>query len=64
MAKDIIEQVEPHIREILRICRALNVEGGELHELNSLVGRTSKLVSGQLFTSTLRLWQFKIILSS
>lgn len=64
MAKDIIEQVEPHIREILRICRALNVEGRELHELNALVGRTSKLVSVQLFTSTLRLWQFKITLSS
>jgi hypothetical protein len=64
MAKDIIEQVEPHIREILRICRAFNVEVRELHELNALVGRTSKLVSGKLFPSTLRLWQFKIILSS
>jgi hypothetical protein len=44
MAEDIIEQVEPHIREILRICRALNVEGRELHELNALVGQTSKLI--------------------
>jgi hypothetical protein len=44
MAKDIVEQVEPHIREILRICHALNVEGKELQELNALVGRTSKLI--------------------
>jgi hypothetical protein len=43
MAKDIIEQVEPHIREILRICLTLNVEGWELLELNALVRRTSKL---------------------
>ena len=45
MAKDIIEQVEPHIREILRICRALNVEGRELHKLNEFVGRTSMLIA-------------------
>jgi hypothetical protein len=44
MDEDIIEQVEPHIREILRICRTLNVEGRELHELNVLVGQTSKLI--------------------
>jgi hypothetical protein len=42
MAKDIIEQVEPHIREILRLCGVLDAEGGELHKLNELVGRTSK----------------------
>ncbi|KFZ19152.1 hypothetical protein V502_03807, partial [Pseudogymnoascus sp. VKM F-4520 (FW-2644)] len=47
MAEVIVEQVEPHIREILRICRALNVEGRELHELNALVGRTGKLISNQ-----------------
>jgi hypothetical protein len=64
MAEDIIEQVEPHIREILRICRAVNVEGRELHELNALVGRTSKLTSVHLCTSSLKLRQFKIILSN
>ncbi|KAN0101933.1 hypothetical protein V8E51_012443 [Hyaloscypha variabilis] len=40
MANDIIEQVEPHIREILRLCGVLDAEGGELHKLNELVGRT------------------------
>jgi hypothetical protein len=37
MAEDIIEQVEPHIREMSRICRALNVEGRALEgrELHS-----------------------------
>lgn len=44
MAEDIDGQVEPHIREILRICHALNVEGRELHELNALVGGTSELI--------------------
>jgi hypothetical protein len=44
MAEDIIKQVEPHIREILRICSAVNVKGRELHELNALVGRSSKLI--------------------
>jgi hypothetical protein len=44
MAKDIIEQVEPHIREILRNLSCVDVEGRELHELNELVGRTSKFV--------------------
>ena len=42
MAKDLVEQVEPHIREIIRICRVLDIEGGELHNLNELVGQTSK----------------------
>ena len=41
MAKDIIEQVETHIREILRLCGVLDSEGGELHKLNEFVGRTS-----------------------
>ena len=40
MAKDIIEQVEAYIREILRLCGVLDAEGGELHKLNELVGRT------------------------
>jgi ATP/maltotriose-dependent transcriptional regulator MalT len=44
MDEDILEQVEPHIREILRICSALSAEGRELHELNALVGRTGKLM--------------------
>lgn len=47
MARDIIEQVEPHVREILRICGVLDVEGRELHELNNLVGRTSKFIQLQ-----------------
>jgi len=48
MAKDIVEQVEPHICEIIRICCVLDVEGGELHKLNELVGRTSKCRRGCL----------------
>jgi hypothetical protein len=36
MAKDIIEQVETHIREILRLCGVLDADGGELHKLNDL----------------------------
>jgi hypothetical protein len=44
MANDIIKQVEPHIREILRLCGVLDAEGGELNKLNELVGRTSKFV--------------------
>jgi hypothetical protein len=47
MDGDIIDQVGPHIREILRICSAVDLEGRELHELNALVGRTSKLISIQ-----------------
>jgi hypothetical protein len=47
MREVIVEQVEPHIREILRICHALNVKGRELHELNALVRRTGKLISIQ-----------------
>lgn len=43
MAHNIIEQVEPYVREIICIYCMLNVEGKELHELNELVGRTSKL---------------------
>jgi hypothetical protein len=42
MANNIIEQAEPHIREIVRICRMLEAEGRELDELNELVGRTSE----------------------
>jgi hypothetical protein len=45
MDGDIIDQVEPHIREILRICSAVDLEGKELQELNALVGQRSKLVS-------------------
>jgi hypothetical protein len=44
MAKYIIEQVEPHIREILRLYGMLDAEGGELHKLNELVGRTNEFV--------------------
>jgi hypothetical protein len=44
MANDIIEQVEPHIREILRLCGVLDAEGRELHKLNELVRRTSKSI--------------------
>jgi len=42
MAKDIIKQTEPHIREIVRICRVLKAKGRGLDELNDLVGRMSK----------------------
>jgi hypothetical protein len=36
MADDIIEQIRPHVHEILRI--VLDVKGGTLRELNELVG--------------------------
>jgi hypothetical protein len=39
MADDIIEQITPHIYEILRI---VLVKGRSLRELNELVGKTSK----------------------
>ncbi|OBT41591.1 hypothetical protein VE00_07828 [Pseudogymnoascus sp. WSF 3629] len=52
MAEVIVEQVELYIREILRIYRALNVEGRELHELNALVRRTGKLISIQSLQSS------------
>jgi len=42
ITKNIIEQVEPHICEILRLCGVLNAEGGELHKLNEL--ETNKFV--------------------
>lgn len=42
MARDIVEQVELHICEIIRICRVLDIEGRELQKLNELVGRTSR----------------------
>jgi hypothetical protein len=48
MAKDLVEQVELHICEIIRICCVLDIEGGELHKLNDLVGRTSKYRQGRL----------------
>jgi hypothetical protein len=40
MADDIIEQITPHIYEVLRI---LLVKGRTLRELNELVGKTSKV---------------------
>ena len=52
MANDIIEQAEPHIREIVRICHLLEAEGRELDELNELVGRTRKF--GQPSTKGIR----------
>jgi hypothetical protein len=44
MDGDIIDQVGLNIREMLRICSAVDLEGRELQELNALVGRTSKLI--------------------
>jgi hypothetical protein len=62
MADDIIEQISPHIREILRIVR--DVRGRRLRELNELVGQTSKLESFIFLRMyTLRLSLFKIIMS-
>ena len=43
MVHNIVEQVKPYVREIIRICRVRDIKGRELHELNKLVGRTSKL---------------------
>ena len=48
MDRDIIDQVGPHLREILRICSAVDLEGTELQELNALVGRTGKFILIQL----------------
>lgn len=53
MDGDIIDQVEPHIREILRICSAVDLEGKELQELNALVEQRSKYINSTI-TSTLR----------
>jgi hypothetical protein len=43
MADDIIEQIRPHIQEVLRI--VLDNQGRTLRELNELVGQTSKIQS-------------------
>jgi hypothetical protein len=63
MAEDLIKQVEPHIREILRICSILKVEGKEVHELNALVGQTSKWILFDLYQYAEEAEQFKITLS-
>jgi hypothetical protein len=52
MADDIIEQIMPHIHEILRI---VLVKGRTLRELNELVGKTSKVELYSIVLSTLRL---------
>ena len=49
MADDIIEQIRPHIQEVLRI--VLDNQGRTLHELNELVGQTSKFQSQFFFNS-------------
>jgi hypothetical protein len=51
MADDIIEQITPHIHEILRI---VLVKGRTLRELNELVGKTSKVELYSIILSTLR----------
>jgi hypothetical protein len=52
MADDIIEQITPHIHEILRI---VLVKGRSLRELNELVEKTSKVELHFVAISTLRL---------
>lgn len=52
MGDDIIEQITPHIREILRI---VLVKGRTLRELNELVGKTSKVELQPATMPTLRL---------
>lgn len=52
MANDIVEQIRPHIHEILRI--VLDVKGRTLRELNELVGKTSELELHSITMSTLR----------
>ena len=42
MAKDIIKQAEPHIREIVYICCVLKAKGRGLDELNDFMGQISK----------------------
>jgi hypothetical protein len=48
MDGDVIDQVAPHIRGILRICSAVDLEGRELQEVNTLVGRIGKFILIQL----------------
>jgi hypothetical protein len=52
MADNIIEQITPHIHEILRI---VLVKGRTLRELNELVGKTSKVKLHPVTMPTLRL---------
>ena len=52
MADDIIEQITPHIHEILRI---VLVKGRTLRELNELVGKSSKVELHPVTMPTLRL---------
>jgi hypothetical protein len=42
MAGDIVGKVKPQIREIIPIRPMVDIQGGELHKLNELVGQTSK----------------------
>lgn len=53
MADDIVEQIRPHIYEILRV--VLDAKGNTLRELNELVGKSSKVEIHSITTSTLRL---------
>ena len=50
MADNIIEQITPHIHEILRI---VLVKGRTLRELNELVGKTSKVELHSITLSTI-----------
>lgn len=43
MAADILKQFEPHIRELIRICRVLNADAKEHNRFNELVQQISKL---------------------
>ncbi len=53
MADDIVEQIRPHIHEILRV--VLDAKGKTLRELNELVGKSSKVEIHSITLSTLRL---------
>ena len=53
MADEIIEQIRPHIYEILRV--VLDAKGKTLRDLNELVGKSSKVEIHSITLSTLRL---------
>lgn len=59
MAADILKQAEPYIREVIRICGVLNIDGKELDQFNELVRRASKLIYmiTIYFRDALKSWQ-------
>jgi hypothetical protein len=61
MADSVDEQIKAHIHEILRLVR--DAKGRSLHELNKLVGETSKLVRQSIPTVHAKIKWLKTIMS-